>query len=149
MAFFSRLRAERAATRELGEGVWRRAHDRFQRSLDRVFQVVEGISDDHIYNQLVQEANEMAMLLPTVRQLCCAAQKITPSTDETIPQATSGVHRSLTKSANDLATTAQVIAMMRMQAEAGQGIDIEAVRHRAQLVKEDVARAADLLASIE
>ncbi|MGO4298373.1 hypothetical protein [Glutamicibacter sp. MCAF14] len=149
MAFFSRLRAERAATRELGEGVWRRAHDRFQRSLDRVFQVVEGVSDDQVYNQLVKEANEMAVLLPTVRQLCCAAHRMTPSNDDTIPQLTSAAHRSLTKSANDLATTAQVIAMMRMQAEAGEPIDIEAVRHRAQLVKEDLERAAQLLASRE
>ncbi|CBT74743.1 hypothetical protein [Glutamicibacter arilaitensis] len=149
MAFFSRLRAERAATRELGEGVWRRAHDRFQRSLDRVFQVVEGITDDQVYNELVKEANEMAVLLPTVRQLCCAAQRITPSNDDTIPQLTSAAHRSLTKAANDLATTAQVIAMMRMQAEAGQPIDIEAVRHRAKLVEEDVSRAAQMLASSE
>ena len=59
MAFFSRLRAERAATRELGEGVWRRAHDRFQRSLDRVFQVVEGITDVQAYNELIKEANEI------------------------------------------------------------------------------------------
>ncbi|MEF9981616.1 MULTISPECIES: hypothetical protein [Micrococcaceae] len=149
MAFFSRLRAERAAARELGEGVWRRAHDRFQRSLDRVFQVVEGINDDQVYNQLVREANEMAVLLPTVRQLCCAAHRITPSNDDTIPQLTSAAHRSLTKAANDLATTAQVVAMMRMQAEAGKPIDIEAVRHRAMLVKEDVSRAVQLLASSE
>ncbi|WP_347039087.1 hypothetical protein AAHB37_02895 [Glutamicibacter halophytocola] len=149
MAFFSRLRAERAATRELGEGVWRRAHDRFQRSLDRVFQVVEGIADDQVYNLLVKEANEMADLLPAVRQLCCMAHRITPSNDEHIPQSTAGVHRGLTKSANDLATTAQVIAMMRMQAEAGEPIDIESVRHRAQLVKEDVGRAMRLLADSE
>lgn len=149
MAFFSRLRAQRAATRDLGEGVWRRAHDRFQRSLDRVFQVIEGIEDDQVYNQLVQQANEMAELLPTVRQICCAAQRVTPSDDEQIPQSTAGVHRSLTKSANDLATTAQVIAMMRMQAEAGGQLDINAVQHRAQLVKEDVSRAASLFADKE
>src|SRR5699024_11846428 len=59
-------------------------YDRFQRSLDRVFQVVEGVSDDQVYNQLVQEANEMAVLLPTVRQLCCAAHRMTPSNDDTI-----------------------------------------------------------------
>jgi len=149
MAFFSRLRAERAATRELGEGVWRRAHDRFQRSLDRVFQVVEGVADDQVYNQLVKEANEMADLLPAVREICSTAQRATPSNDQHIPQSTAAVHRSLTKSANDLATTAQVIAMMRMQAEAGESIDIDSVRHRAQLVKEDVGRAAQLLADSE
>lgn len=149
MAFFSRLRAQRAANRELGEGVWRRAHDRFTRSLDRVFQVLEGISDVEIYNQLVAPANEMAELLPVVRQLCADAQRITPSDDESIPQSTAGVHRSLTKSANDLATTAQVIAMMRMQAEAGSPINILSVEHRAQIVKDDVNQAAQLLASLK
>lgn len=149
MAFFSRLRAQRAANRELGEGVWRRAHDRFTRSLDRIFQVLEGINDVEIYNRLVAPANEMAELLPVVRQLCTDAQRITPSDDESIPQSTAGVHRSLTKSANDLATTAQVIAMMRMQAEAGSPINILSVEHRAQIVKDDVNQAAQLLASLK
>ncbi len=149
MAFFSRLRAQRAANRELGEGVWRRAHDRFTRSLDRVFQVLEGVGDVEIYNQLVKPANDMAELLPLVRQLCADAQRLTPSEDEVIPQATASVHRSLTKSANDLATTAQVIAMMRMQAEAGAPINILSVEHRAQIVKEDVNKAAQLLKTLE
>ncbi|MFJ2619668.1 hypothetical protein [Glutamicibacter sp. NPDC087344] len=149
MAFFSRLRAQRAANRELGEGVWRRAHDRFTRSLDRVFQVLEGVGDVEIYNQLVKPANDMAELLPLVRQLCADAQRLTPSEDEVIPQATASVHRSLTKSANDLATTAQVIAMMRMQAEAGAPINILSVEHRAQIVKEDVNKAAQLLRTLE
>ncbi|NAZ17809.1 hypothetical protein GT020_17340 [Glutamicibacter soli] len=149
MAFFSRLRAQRAANRELGEGVWRRAHDRFTRSLDRIFQVLEGINDVEVYNQLVKPANEMADLLPVVRQLCTDAQRITPSEDEVIPQATASVHRSLTKSANDLATTAQVIAMMRMQAEAGSPINVLSVVHRAQIVKDDVNRAAQLLEALK
>ena len=59
------------------------------------------------------------------------------------------VHRSLTKSANDLATTAQVIAMMRMQAEAGSPINVLSVVHRAQIVKEDVNRAAQLLEALK
>ncbi|GAA1405399.1 hypothetical protein AUR04nite_33150 [Glutamicibacter uratoxydans] len=149
MAFFSRLRAQRAANRELGEGVWRRAHDRFTRSLDRVFQVLEGISDNDIYNQLLGPANEMAELLPAVRQLCADAQALTPSDDEVIPPSTARVHRSLTKSANDLATTAQVIAMMRMQAEAGDPIDIKAVEHRTRIVKEDLDTAMRVLSEVK
>ena len=149
MAFFSRLRAQRAAQRELGEGVWRRANDRFTRSLDRVFQVVEGIKDDGVYNQLLPAANDMADLQETVRQICARAHEMTPSTDEIIPPATSQVHRALTKSANDLATTAQVMAMMRMQAEAGGVVDQDAVQHRARIVKEDVERALKLLENLK
>lgn len=146
MGIFSRLRDQRAANRDLGQGVWRRAHDRFTRSLDRVFQVIERIEDTELHNELVTRANQMADLLPQVRQLCIDAQALTPSDDEHIPQATAKVHRALTKSANDLATTAQVIAMMRMQGEAGQKTDMVAVDHRSQIVADDVAHAIQMLA---
>lgn len=149
MGFFSRLRDQRAISRDLGQGVWRRAHDRFVRSLDRVFQVLEGIEDNDLYNEVVVRANELAGLLPQVRQLCIDAQKLTPSDDEHIPQSTSQVHRALTKSANDLATTAQVIAMMRRQTQDGKETNLKSVEHRAQIVKEDVSQAAQLLADIK
>jgi hypothetical protein len=149
MGFFSRLRDQRAISRDLGQGVWRRAHDRFVRSLDRVFQVLEGIEDNNLYNEVVVRANELADLLPQVRQLCIDAQKLTPSEDEHIPQTTSQVHRALTKSANDLATTAQVIAMMRMQTKDGEETNLKPVEHRAQIVKDDVSQAAKLLADVK
>lgn len=149
MGFFSRLRDQRAISRDLGQGVWRRAHDRFVRSLDRVFQVLEGIEDNDLYNEVVVRANELAELLPQVRQLCIDAQKLTPSDDEHIPQTTSQVHRALTKSANDLATTAQVIAMMRMQTKDGEETNLKPVEHRAQIVKDDVSQAAKLLADVK
>ncbi|HJX77844.1 hypothetical protein [Glutamicibacter sp.] len=149
MGFFSRLRDQRAISRDLGQGVWRRAHDRFVRSLDRVFQVLEGIDDNNLYNEVVVRANELADLLPQVRQLCIDAQKLTPSEDEHIPQTTSQVHRALTKSANDLATTAQVIAMMRMQTKDGEETNLKPVEHRAQIVKDDVSQAAKLLADVK
>ena len=39
---FARFRQERADDRELGTGLWRRAHDRLSRALDRYWQVLEG-----------------------------------------------------------------------------------------------------------
>lgn len=146
MGFFSRLREQRATNRDLGQGVWRRAHDRFVRSLDRVFQVLEGIEDTDLYNAVVVRANELADLLPQVRQLCIDAQKLTPSDDEHIPQTTSQVHRALTKSANDLATTAQVIAMLRTQTKGSDDSNLKPVEHRAQIVKDDLLHAAQRLA---
>ncbi|PRA02945.1 hypothetical protein CQ019_10735 [Arthrobacter sp. MYb229] len=148
MGFFSRLREQRATNRDLGQGVWRRAHDRFVRSLDRVFQVLDGIEDNDLYNEVVTQANELADLLPQVRQLCIDAQRVTPSDDEHIPQSTSKVHRALTKSANDLAATAQAIAMMRMQAKGGAENNMQPVEHRAQIVKDDISHAAKMLADV-
>jgi len=145
MAFFSRLRSSRAANRDLGQGVWRRAHDRFTRSLDRVFQVLEGIEDDELHNQLMTHANELAELLPQVRAVCTAAHRLTPSEDDHVPGPTFDVHRALTKAANDLATTAQVIAMTRLQAEAGGDAGTFGVQTRARIVVEGVEGAAAAL----
>ena len=145
MAFFSRLRQARAANRDLGQGVWRRAHDRFNRSLDRVFQVLEGIKDDELHNRLMIHANELADLLPQVHGICSAAQKLTPSEEEFVPQQTFDVHRALTKSANDLATTAQVFAMTRLQAEAGQDVSNFAIETRVRIVIEGIETARQAL----
>lgn len=148
MAFFSRLRQTRAANRDLGQGVWRRAHDRFNRSLDRVFQVVEGIGNDELHNQLMACANELADLQPRVRVVCTQAQKLTPSEEEFVPERTFDVHRALTKAANDLATSAQVLAMTRLQAEAGSDVGNFAVRTRVQIVVEGVQAAEAALEKV-
>lgn len=141
MAFFSRLRKAKVANRLLGQGVWRRANDRFNRSLDRVFQILEGIADDQLHNRLMGFANELAELMPRVEQVCADAQKLTPSNDEFIPEPTFNVHRSLTKAANDLASTAQIFAMTKLQSEAGQDVSNFAVESRVRIVVEGIENA--------
>lgn len=141
MAFFSRLRKAKVANRLLGQGVWRRANDRFNRSLDRVFQILEGIADDQLHNRLMGFANELAELMPRVEQVCADAQKLTPSSDEFIPEPTFNVHRSLTKAANDLASTAQIFAMTKLQSEAGQDVSNFAVESRVRIVVEGIENA--------
>lgn len=141
MAFFSRLRKAKVANRLLGQGVWRRANDRFNRSLDRVFQILEGIADDQLHNRLMGFANELAELMPRVEQICADAQKLTPSNDEFIPEPTFNVHRSLTKAANDLASTAQIFAMTKLQSEAGQDVSNFAVESRVRIVVEGIENA--------
>lgn len=44
--FFGASRQGRRDDTELGQGVWRRAHDRFRRGLDRVHQMLEGVEED-------------------------------------------------------------------------------------------------------
>lgn len=145
MAFFSRMRRERTANRDLGQGVWRRANDRFGRSLDRVFQVIDGISDDDLHNRLMTQANELAGFQPRVYEICSIAHKLTPSEEEYVPGPTFDVHRALTKCANDLATTAQVFAMTRLQAEAGVDTGNFAVETRVRIVAEGIAAAGEAL----
>ena len=56
MGFFTAARQGRKDDAELGKGLWRRAHDRFHRGLDRYHQVLEGVEDDQLYAELVELA---------------------------------------------------------------------------------------------
>jgi hypothetical protein len=85
MALFAAARQGRKDDAELGTGVWRRAHDRFRRGLDRYHQILEGVEDDAVYNDLAALANELAQLLPRVRECCIAAQTQHPSEGLDIP----------------------------------------------------------------
>ena len=114
MGFFSAARQGRKDDSELGKGLWRRAHDRFHRGLDRFHQVLEGVEDDQLYGELVEIANQLAALLPRVRAVCMEAQRRAPSDGLDIPAALSSVHRSLSKAGNSLATTAEAAAMLRL-----------------------------------
>lgn len=143
MGLFSTARAARRDAKELGDGVWRRAHDRFGRSLDRVHQVLEGIEDDDLHNALIMIANHLAELQDRVRAVCVAAQATSPSTGENIPHDLYAVHRYLSKAANDLATTSQVAAMACLDGErwgyASAGL--ENVAMRADLVATGIGAA--------
>ena len=60
LGFFSAARQGRKDDAELGKGLWRRAHDRFTRGLDRYHQVLEGVEDDALYAELLEIANELS-----------------------------------------------------------------------------------------
>ena len=62
VGFFAAARQGRKDDAELGKGLWRRAHDRFHRGLDRYHQVLEGVEDDQLYDELVEIANDLAEL---------------------------------------------------------------------------------------
>ncbi|WP_051389437.1 hypothetical protein [Arthrobacter sp. 35W] len=144
MGFFSSVRQGRKDDAELGTGVWRRAHDRFQRGLDRFHQMLEGIDEGPSYDALVPLANELSDLLPRVRAVAAAAQSAAPSTGNDIPASEGGelneVHRELSRSGNALATAAEAVAMVRL----GVG-DVAAVERRAHAVAGHVERAAELM----
>ena len=149
MALFAAARQGRKDDVELGKGVWRRAHDRFTRGLDRYYQMLEGVEDDALYNELVTVANDLAALLPRIRAVCTAAQLQLPSTGQNIPGALTSVHRALSRSGNSLAAAAEAAAMSRLEGErwgiASAGV--ENVRRRAELVREDVVEAERALAA--
>lgn len=146
MGFLSAARQGRKDDTELGRGLWRRAHDRFQRGLDRFHQVLEGVEDDQLYGELLDIANELAALLVRVRAVCMEAQRRSPSEALDIPDSLSGVHRALSKAGNSLATTAEAAAMLRL-AVGPVPVGAASVRRRADAVVEQIADAEAALSA--
>ena len=120
MGFFGDYRATRRDERELGDGVWRRAHDRFKRGLDRYHQILESVRDPELRAAAVPVANELAELLPRVRAVCMEAHVRAPSQTQDIPHSSSGylsdVHRQLSRAGNAMAQTAEALTMARFAA---------------------------------
>ena len=84
-------------------------------------------------------------LLDRVRTVCVEAQRRSPSDGLDIPGALAGVHRSLSKAGNSLATTAEAAAMLRL-AVGPIPVGAASVRRRAESVFEQVADAERRLA---
>ncbi|WP_314194806.1 hypothetical protein [uncultured Arthrobacter sp.] len=144
MGFFTAARQGRKDDAELGKGLWRRAHDRFHRGLDRYHQVLEGVEDEQLYGELVEIANQLAGLSGRVREICVEAQRRSPSDGLDIPHNLSGVHRSLSKAGNSLAATAEAAAMLRL-AVGPVPVGAASVWRRAETVFEQVADAERFL----
>lgn len=137
MGFLTAARQGRKDDVELGKGLWRRAHDRFHRGLDRYHQVLEGVEDQQLYGELVEIANELAALSVRVRSVCVEAQRRSPSDGLDIPGALAAVHRALSKAGNALATTAEAAAMLRL-AVGPVPVGAISVRRRAESVFEQI-----------
>ena len=136
---FARRRQAKRDEAELGTDLWRRSHDRFARSLDRYWQVIQEPSAElpvEEHNGLVNAGNVLAELLPRVRQLCVEAREHFPEQGLQVPGGAAEVHRILSRAANDLATSAQAAAFYQL----GQG-SLDSVGRRAEKVVEAVAEA--------
>jgi len=137
LGFFSTARQGRKDDAELGKGLWRRAHDRFNRGLDRYHQVLEGVDDEVLYGELVDIADQLSALAPRVRRICVEAQRRFPSSGLDIPGPLAGVHRALSMAGNSLAMTAEAAAMLRL-AVGPVPVGAASVRRRAESVLEQV-----------
>ena len=129
MKILARRRQAKRLDKELGNGLWRQAHDRYVRGLDRFHQILDGVEDDEVHNELVRVGDVLAEQLPRVYQLCKVAHAEHPDTELQVPIGMQSLHSGLSRAANHLATTAEAEAMVRLN-HGGLG----AVRHRAEQV---------------
>ncbi|MDO5635055.1 MAG: hypothetical protein Q4G34_09335 [Micrococcus sp.] len=139
---FSRMRQKRADQRELGEGLWRQAHDRYARALHRYHQAVAAAAQSGALSAeqvagVAHAGEHLEASLARVRQLTVGLQRQFPASQEHhIPARTSDVHRQLSRAAHELAATAQALTMFRL----GQGSSVSVGRH-AERTLEFVAQA--------
>lgn len=128
MKLFSRRRAKKV-DKDLGNGLWRQAHDRYVRGLDRYHQVIEGVADDDVHNRLVLIGDELSEQLSEVYALCSWAESEHPARGMHVPGPTRDLHSALSKAANHVATAAEAAAMVRLG-----NAEVNAVRRRADQV---------------
>ncbi len=103
----------------LGDGVWRRAHDRFVRAVDRVHMALDGVPAGPVHDDLAGVAARLAMLVEDVYGVCVAAQTAAPSAASEVPGGHDGryldAHRALSRSATLTAEAAQATTMARVE----------------------------------
>ena len=129
MKLFTRHRRAKQLEKDLGTSLWRQAHDRYVRGLDRFHQILAGVQDDELHNKLVPIGDELADQLPRIYQLCKTAHAQYPVKELRVPAGAQQLHSGLSRAANHLATTAEAAAMVRLNHG-----DLEAVRRRADQV---------------
>ena len=137
---FARRRAARKLDQQLGNLLWRQTHDRFARSLDRYWQIVDpqrsrGIPQEEL-NGLIHAGNVLTDALTTVQRICSEARQRYGEHELDVPAGANDIHRLLSRAANDLAATAQAAAMFKR----GQA-SLVSVGRRAEKVLESVQTA--------
>lgn len=102
----------------LGDGVWRRVHDRCVRGVDRYHQVIEPVPPGDARDALERVGAELAAVLDAVRGQCLTAQHAAPSASLDVPAGPSGeytaLYRRLSRSAGLVAQAAEAAAMARV-----------------------------------
>lgn len=141
---FARRREAKTLDKELGTGLWRQAHDRFARSLDRYWQIIDpkqpGSMSQEELNGLINAGNVLTDALSTVRQICIQTRQRFGERELDVPAGANDIHRVLSRAANDLAATAQAAALYKSNQT---GVDT--VGRRAEKVLAAVQAAQELM----
>lgn len=124
----------------LGDGVWRRAHDRFRRAVDRFHQVIEPVPPGPERDRLELVGASLAESLDIVRTVCVRAQAQAPSSGLDVPRGPDGrapdLHRRLSRAGALAAQAAEAAAMCRvaLRSAAADGRDAADRRDAAERV---------------
>jgi hypothetical protein len=137
--------------------VWRRAHDRFRRAVDRYHQLLEQVPAGEVRDRLELTGARLAALLHDVHGACQAGQRIAPSASEDLPGGRGGLlldaHRALARGATLTAQAGEtvmlaVVTLRSHHPEEAVRLADAAARTVAQ-VADQVSRARELVLNAE
>jgi hypothetical protein len=149
MGMLDWIRTPRIGPGPLGNGVWRRVHDRFARAVRRYRAVIDVVPSRPVRTELLEVADDLDDVLILVREACERAQAMAPSDGPDVPVGPGDVyleiHRKLARAAT-LCARASESAMMarvavRMKDQDGVRDHIDAARRTAKQVREMVEGA--------
>lgn len=146
MSAFWRRRGPLAS---LGTGVWRRAHDRYRRAVDRYHQMLEPVPAGPVRDRLEAEGARLAGALDEVVLICQRAQSYWDSAGLDIPPGGDAVHRALSRGATSAAQAAESVAMASVAARAADPVSAAARGDSAgRAVAQSVASVAAAAAAL-
>jgi hypothetical protein len=128
----------------LGNGVWRRVHDRFARSVRRYRAVIDVVPSRSVRIELLEIADEFDQALEIVRNACEQAQAVAPSEGADVPIGPGDIyldiHRRLARAATLCARACESAMMarvaVRMKDAEGVQDHVDAARRTAKQVRE-------------
>ncbi len=135
--------------------MWRRAHDRFRRAVDRYHQLLERVPPGEVRDRFEAPAASLAALLDEVHEVCLAGQRLAPSEGEDLPGGRGGVlldgHRALAKAATTAAQAGETVMLAVVAARGERHEEAlrlgEAAARTVQQVAVQVGRARSLVLS--
>jgi hypothetical protein len=139
----------------LGNGVWRRAHDRFRRGVDRYHQLLERVPPGAVHDRLAATGARLAAAAEEVHRVAASAQALAPSEGDVVPSGHGGVlldaHRALSRAATMAAQAGETVMLAVVALRAGRSEEAagfaDAAARAADQVTDEVHRTRDLLGS--
>jgi hypothetical protein len=146
MGMLDWIRAPRSDTPLLGHGVWRRVHDRFERSVKRFHAVVDVVPVRPVKAELEVIGDELDLVLEMAREACERAQAVAPSAGTDVPLGPGDVfldvHRRLARAATLCARASESAMMARVAARMR---DADAVRDHIDAASRTVKQVRELV----
>ncbi|HYY09602.1 MAG TPA: hypothetical protein VE781_01615 [Kineosporiaceae bacterium] len=129
--------------------MWRRAHDRFRRAVDRYHQMLERVPPGAARDRLEGTGGRLAALLDDVHGVCREGQRLAPSAGEDLPGGHGGAlldaHRALARAATLAAQASEAVTLTVVALRAGRDDEVlrlpQAAERTVDQVAEQVGRA--------